>query len=108
MIGALATHALEHAQRMAGLDVAAPPPPPDLGAAIQQLAAQFTALMTTLLSTIDSTVLVLVRLAYVTVLLLGILLYFTHVEKRLGKDLIKGGIVLAVLSEFVLPAISKL
>jgi len=81
--------------------------PSDLGNVIQQLAQQFTSTMGAILTTIDSTVIDIARLAYVTVLLLGILLYFTHVERRLGKDLIKGGVVLAVLSEFVLPAISK-
>lgn len=83
-------------------------PPPDVGNVIQQLAQQFTSIMSTVLATIDTTVIELARLAYVSVLLVGILLYFTHFEKRLGKDLIKGGVVLAVLSEFVFPAISKL
>ena len=83
-------------------------PPPDVGNVIQQLAQQFTSIMSTVLATVDTTVIELARLAYVSVLLVGILLYFTHFEKRLGKDLIKGGVVLAVLSEFVFPAISKL
>lgn len=83
-------------------------PPPDLGNEIQQLAQQFTTLMSVLLTTVDTTVIDLARLAYVSVLLLGLLLYFSHVERRLGKDLIKGGVVLAVLSEFVFPAIIKL
>jgi hypothetical protein len=84
------------------------PQPVDLGSVIQNLANQFTSLMTLILTTIDSTVLILARLAYVTVILVGVLLYFTHVERRLGKDLIKGGIILAILAEFVFPLISKL
>ncbi len=83
-------------------------PSPDIGNVIQQLAQQFTSIMSTVLATVDSTVIELARLAYVSVLLVGILLYFTHFEKRLGKDLIKGGVVLALLSEFVFPAIIKL
>jgi hypothetical protein len=39
--------------------------------------------------------------------MLGLLLYFTHVERRLGKDLIKGGVALAVLSEFVFPVLTR-
>ncbi len=81
--------------------------PPDLGNVVQQLAQQFTSVMSVVLSTVDSTVIQIARLAYVSVLLLGLLLYFTHVERRLGKDLIKGGVVLAVLSEFVFPAVVK-
>lgn len=82
--------------------------PPDLADAIQQLAQQFTSLMSAILSTIDSTVIDVARLAYVSLLLIGFLLYFTHIERRLGKDLIKGGVALAFLAEFVFPYISKL
>lgn len=70
---------------------------------IQQFAQQFTATVTYLLATIDSTTMDLARVAYVTLLLVGILLYYTHVAQRLGKDLIKGGVALAVISEFVFP-----
>lgn len=70
---------------------------------IQQLAQQFTSVMTYLLATIDSTAFDLARAAYVTLLVVGILLYYTHVAQRLGKDLIKGGVALAVISEFVFP-----
>ena len=105
MLAAVAQVALTQLRGFGALDS---PQPPDLGSIIQQLAQQFVSVMTTLLTTIDSTVIIVARLAYVTVLLLGILLYFTHAERRLGKDLIKGGIILAVLSEFVFPLISKL
>jgi len=83
-------------------------PPPDVGGIIQNIAQQFAALMSVVLATLDTTVIEITRLAYVSVLLLGLLLYFSHAEKRLGKDLIKGGIVLAVLSEFVFPALSRM
>ncbi len=82
-------------------------PPPDWGSIVQQLAQQFVTIMGSVLSTIDSTVIAIARLAYVSILLIGILLYFTRVERRLGKDLIKGGVILAVLSEFVFPQISR-
>ena len=81
--------------------------PPDMGSVIQQLAQQFVSLASTLLTSINSTVIEISRLAYISVLLIGVLLYFTRLEKRLGKDLIKGGVVLAVLSEFVFPALNR-
>lgn len=84
------------------------PPPPSSENLIQQLAQQFTAAVTALLSTVDSTVVDLSRIAYASLLMLGLLLYFTHVERRLGKDLIKGGVALAVISEFVFPILTKL
>jgi len=76
--------------------------------AIQQFAQQFTSAVTVLLATIDSTVIDLSRVAYVTLLMLGLLLYYTHLERRLGKDLIKGGVALAIISEFVFPYLTKL
>ncbi len=75
---------------------------------IQQLAQQFSSTLTALLATVDSTVIDIARVAYVTLLFLGILLYYTHVANRLGKDLIKGGVALAVISEFVFPWLVKL
>ncbi len=105
MLGAVTRAAVAHVRSLGVLDA---PQTPNFGSIIQQLAQQFTSVMTSLLTTVDSTIVIITRLAYVTVLLLGVLLYFTHAERRLGKDLIKGGIILAVLSEFVFPLISKI
>jgi anti-anti-sigma regulatory factor len=86
------------------LDIQPPPGGVDL---VQQLAKQFTSAVTVLLATIDSTVIDLSRVAYVSLLMIGLLLYFTHVERRLGKDLIKGGVALAIISEFVFPVLTR-
>jgi anti-anti-sigma regulatory factor len=83
-------------------------PPPGADNLIQQLAQQFASTATTLLTTVDSTVIDLTRVAYVSLLMIGLLLYFTHLERRLGKDLIKGGVALAVILEFVYPVLTKL
>lgn len=83
-------------------------PPPGTDSLIQQLAQQFASMVSMLLTTVDSTVVDLARMAYVSLLMVGLLLYFTHIERRLGKDLIKGGVALAVLSEFVFPVLTKL
>ena len=83
-------------------------PPPGGENLIQQLAQQFTADVTLLLATIDSTVIDVSRVAYVSLLMIGLLLYYTHIERRLGKDLIKGGVALAIISEFVFPVLSRL
>jgi anti-anti-sigma regulatory factor len=87
------------------LDIQSPPGAVNI---IQQLAQQFASTMTVVLTTVDATVIDLTRVAYVSLLMLGLLLYFTHVERRLGKDLIKGGVALAVILEFVFPFLSKL
>ena len=83
-------------------------PPPGAVSLIQQLAQQFASTMTVVLTTVDTTVVDVTRVAYVSLLMLGLLLYFTHVERRLGKDLIKGGVALAVILEFVFPVLSRL
>jgi len=80
---------------------------PNYSSVISQMAQDFVSFMNLLLGTIDSTVISIARLAYISVLLVGVLLYFTHAERRLGKDLIKGGIVLAILAEFVFPLIAR-
>jgi len=77
----------------------------DLGSVIQQLANEFTADATQLLDAIDGAVIDVTRVAYITVLIVGIFLYFTHLQRRLGRELIVGGIVLAILSEFVFPSV---
>jgi hypothetical protein len=86
------------------LDIQPPPAPDTL---IQQFAQQFTSAVTYLLSVVDGTVVDLARVVYVTLLLLGILLYYTHLAQRLGKDMIKGGVALAIVSEFVFPWLLK-
>jgi len=83
-------------------------PPPGAENLIQQFAQQFTSAVTILLATLDSTVIDVSRVAYVSLVMVGLLLYYTHVERRLGKDLIKGGVALALLSEFVFPVLTRL
>ena len=83
-------------------------PAPGAENLVQQYAQQFTSAVTVLLATVDSTVVDLSRVAYVSLVMIGLLLYYTHIERRLGKDLIKGGVALAIISEFVFPVLTKL
>ncbi|MDG7008348.1 MAG: hypothetical protein JRN06_08925 [Nitrososphaerota archaeon] len=74
---------------------------------VQEFAQQFTSAMSYLLYTIDSTVADLARIVYITLLVVGVLLYYTHAAQRLGKDLIKGGVALAIISEFLYPLLIR-
>ena len=76
---------------LAPLDVAQLP---DFGGELQQLANQFTAEASQVLLTVDNTVIEITRIAYITILLIGVLLYFTRLNRRMGRELIIGGIVL--------------
>jgi hypothetical protein len=89
-----------------GLPILGASPPPDIGTGIQQFASQFASETAAVLTTINVAVVDIVRVAYVTCLLVGVLLYYTHLGRRLGKDLIIGGVLLLVLTEFVIPAVS--
>ena len=80
--------------------------PPDIATGIQQFAGQFASETAAVLTTVDAAVVDIVRVAYVTCLLVGVLLYYTHLGRRLGKDLIIGGVLLIVITEFVIPAVS--
>ena len=84
------------------------PPPTGGESLVQQFAQQFTSAVTVLLATVDSTVVDVSRVAYVSLVMIGLLLYYTHIERRLGKDLIKGGVALAIISEFVFPVLTRL
>ncbi len=87
------------------LDIQAPP---NLGNVVQQLAQQFTTLMTIVITTVDATIVEVARLACVTILMLGILLYFTHAERRLGWTWSREVLSSLSLSEFVFPVVSRL
>ena len=81
--------------------------PSDVAAGIQQFAGQFATETAAVLTSIDSAVIDIVRVAYLTCLLVGVLLYFSHLGRRLGKDLIMGGVVLFVMAEFIIPALAS-
>jgi uncharacterized membrane protein len=81
--------------------------PPDIPGTINQIAQEVTNTAQVLLQAIDNTIIGLTRLAFVTLLILGLFLYFTRLHRRLGRDLIFGGVALALISEFLIPAIAR-
>jgi hypothetical protein len=89
-----------------GLPMLDAPQPPDFATAIQQFASQFSTATAAVLTSVNTAVLDIARVAYVTCLLVGVLLYFTHIGRRLGKDLIVGGVLLVVMTEYVIPAVT--
>ena len=81
---------------------------PEIGTMIQQLSGGFVTNATQFLTSIDSAAVRLARLAYGTAFLVGVLLYLTRLHKGLGREMITGGVILAVLSEFILPVLLKI
>ena len=90
---------------MSLLDIQTPPGAENL---IQQFEQQLMSSVSALLATVDSTVVDASRVAYVSLVMICLLLYYTLIERRLGKNLIKGGIALAIISEFVFPVLTRL
>ena len=90
-----------------GLPLVDVPQPTDIATAVQQFAGQFATETAAVFTSVNSAVLDIVRVAYVTCLLVGVLLYFTHLGRRLGKDLIVGGVLLVVLGEYVIPLVTS-
>ena len=60
-----------------------------------------------MLAIANSTVADLSRVAYVPLAMVGLLLYYIHIERHLRKDLIKG-VPLVIISEFVFPVLAKI
>jgi len=89
-----------------GLPILDAPQPPDFATAIQQFASQFATGTAAVLTSVNTAVVDIARVAYVTCLLVGVLLYFTHLGRRLGKDLIMGGVLLVVITEYVIPTVT--
>jgi len=89
-----------------GLHVLEASSPPDLAAALQEFAKSFATETSAALVSINAAVTDIARVAYITCLLVGILLYYAHIGRRLGKDLIYGGVALIVLTEWVVPTIT--
>lgn len=82
--------------------------PSNIASGIQQFAGQFSTQTAAVLTSIDGAVIDIIRVAYLTCFLVGVLLYFTHIARRLGKDLIIGGVMLIVMAEVIVPAISSM
>lgn len=82
--------------------------PPDIVSIIQQIQQNVVATGQAVITATNDTVVALAKLTFITLFVLGVFLYFTRLHRRLGKELMIGGVVLGVMSEVIIPAISKL
>jgi len=69
----------------------------------EDLAGKFVKLAERLLTIFRAVVAQIARIAYTLVGMIGVLLYFSRLNKRIGIDLIKGAIILAVIAEIIFP-----
>jgi|SRR5712691_7919659 len=78
------------------------------GSSIQQWVNQFASGSTQVLQVVNAAFKDVLGLSWITLISLGVLLYLTHLHRKLGKDFIVGGVVMAVLVQFVFPWIATI
>jgi hypothetical protein len=76
--------------------------------AIQDFASGFAANMSAVTLTMDSAAIDIGKAAVVFLVIAGILLWFTRVNKHLGKELLKGGILIGLFIEFGVPVLMSI
>lgn len=80
----------------------------EAASSVQQWVSQFSAGSTQVLQAVNTALTDVFKLAWVTLLSIGIILYLTHLNRRLGKDFIFGGAAMALLVQFIFPVVFKL
>jgi hypothetical protein len=77
----------------------------DAGNTIKQWVTQFSTQSAQILVAVTSGLATVAKVAWFTLLILGVLLYVTRLHKKLGRELFAGGVLLAILVQFVYPLI---
>src|SRR5438309_7887721 len=76
--------------------------------AIQNFASGFATNMSAVTLTMDSAAIDVGKAAVVFLVIAGILLWFTRVNKHLGKELVEGGILIGLFIEFGVPVLMSI
>lgn len=76
--------------------------------AVESFANSFAANASLVTSTFDNAALDIAKAAVVFLIISGVLLWSSRVARRLGKELVEGGIVIALFIEFVVPLLMSL
>ena len=66
----------------------------------------FAASTKAILTAVNGAMIDVMQLVWVTLVIAGLLLYTTHLHRRLGKDLFFGGVVMAAVIDLILPTVS--
>jgi hypothetical protein len=71
--------------------------------AIQGFANGFATNLSVVTLTMDNAAVDIGKAAVVFLIIAGVILWFTRVNKRLGKELVEGGVFIGIFIEFVVP-----
>jgi len=70
---------------------------------IQQYGGYLASGVNAALSSADNTIILIAKSAFVFLIILGVLLYYSRLGKRLGKELLEGGVVIGIFLFFGVP-----
>jgi len=76
--------------------------------AIQNFASGFATNMSAVTLTMDNAAVDIGKTAVVFLVIAGVILWFTRVNKRLGKELVGGGILIGLFIEYVVPLLMSI
>src|SRR5438132_13974087 len=76
--------------------------------AIQNFASGFATNMTAVTLTLDNAAVDIGKAAVVFLVITGVILWFTKVNKHLGKELLEGGVIVGLFIEFGVPVWMRL
>jgi hypothetical protein len=76
--------------------------------AIQNFASGFATSMTAVTLTMDNAAIDIAKAAVVFLVISGVLLWFSTVNRRLGKNLLSGGIIIGLFIEFGDPVLMSI
>jgi hypothetical protein len=75
---------------------------------IQNFATGFATNMSAVTLSLDSAALDIGKAAVVFLVIAGVILWFTRVNRRLGKELVTGGVFIGLFIEFVVPLLMSI
>ena len=76
--------------------------------AIQNFASGFATNMSVVTLTMDNAAVDIGKAAVVFLIITGVILWFTRVNKHLGKELLEGGIFIGLFIEFAVPVLMSI
>jgi hypothetical protein len=76
--------------------------------AIQNFASGFATNMSVVTLTMDNAAIDIGKAAVVFLIIVGVLLWFSRVNKRLGKELVEGGVIIGLFIEFAVPVLMSI
>lgn len=74
----------------------------------QSFISEATSTLSALATLLDNAALTIAELFVVFMLVTGLLLYFSRLNRRLGRELAEGGIIIAIIAKFIAPWLMSL